>query len=85
MKVRYTQMMNHLRVDDGYDPYIVALRDGQLPVQVYDQSCDPWACGEQLVDVTRDLPAGPRWGQGWTVLDLAGTERWLASNWDSSD
>ena len=77
---RFTRHGTVLHVDDGIDIYVVALRDGQLPVTVYDQGCNPWARGEQLVDPSDS----PRWGQGWGVLDVAGNERWFDTNWDSS-
>ena len=76
----FTRLNDTLQVGQGADLYVVALRDGKLPVTVYDQSCNPWERGEQLVDPSDS----PRWGQGWGVLDVAGNERWFASNWDSS-
>ena len=80
---RFTHFNSHIQVGTGADAYVVALRDGQLPVNEYDQGCAPWDCGERLVSLA-DAESGPRWGRGWTVLDTAGTERWFASNWDSS-
>lgn len=82
----FTRSSTHLQVGEGADAYVVALRDGHLPVRVYDQGCNPWDRGEQLIDPAALLERGdtPAWGQGWTVLDTAGTEHWFMSNWDSS-
>lgn len=68
-----------LDTNDG--PVVVTLHDGQLEVQEYDQGCNPWARGPKRVA----LDAGPRWGKGWTVVDVDGNEHWYQSNWDSSD
>ena len=83
---RLSRVQDRLQVADLGETYVVALEDGQLPVEVYDQGCNPWHRGKQLIDVDAVIARGdgPRWGQGWTVLDTAGTERWFASNWDSS-
>lgn len=82
----FTRSTTHIQVGDGADAYVVALRDGKLPVQEYDQGCNPWARGERLVDLdSLDRGDTPPWGRGWTVLDTTGTEQWFMSNWDSSD
>lgn len=62
----------------------VDLRDGQLPVGVRDQGYNPWDRGEQLISLDAAVDPSPRWGQGWVVTGRDGTERWFASNWDSS-